>query len=74
MKNTAAADAYEIIFKDFPDVVGVDEVSKMLGICNKKVYQLIKEGVIPTIPCCRTYKMAKLHIIDYMLGTPKELF
>ena len=71
MKNTTTAEAYEIIFKDFPDVVGVEEVGKMLGICNKKVYRLIKDGKIPIIPCCRTYKMAKLHIIEYLLNNSK---
>lgn len=63
MNDISTAEAYEIIFKDFPDVVGVEEVSKMLGICNKKVYRLIKDGEIPIIPCCRTYKIAK-----YMQG------
>lgn len=68
MNEISTVEAYEIIFKDFPDVVGVEQVSKMLGICNKKVYRLIKDGEIPIIPCCRSYKMAKLHIIEYMLG------
>lgn len=71
MNNTSAVEVYEIIFKDCPDVVGVEEVSKMLGICNKKVYRLIKDGEIPIIPCCRSYKMAKLHVIEYMLGKSK---
>lgn len=71
MNDISTAEAYEIIFKDFPDVVGVEEVSKMLGICNKKVYRLIKDGEIPIIPCCRTYKIAKLHIIEYMLDKSK---
>lgn len=71
MNDISTVEAYEIIFKNFPDVVGVEEVSKMLGICNKKVYRLIKEGDIPIIPCCRSYKMAKLHIIEYMLCKSK---
>lgn len=71
MNDISTVEAYEIIFKDFPDVVGVEEVSKMLGICNKKVYRLIRDGEIPIIPCCRSYKMAKLHIIEYMLGKSK---
>ena len=62
---------YEDIFKDYPDVVGVKEVSEMLGICSKKVYQLIRENKIPVIPCCKPYKMAKLHIIEYILGEHK---
>lgn len=71
MDDTSAVKAYEIIFKDFPDVVGVKEVSKMLNICNKKVYRLIKNGEIPIIPCCKSYKIAKLHIIEYILGKSK---
>lgn len=61
-------EAYKIIFTEFPDVVGVPELSKMLGICTKKVYQLLRSGKIKSIPCVKTYKVAKISVIEYMLS------
>lgn len=68
MSNISATEAYNIIFTDYPDVVGIKEASKMLGVCSKKVYQLINNGEIPIIPCCKTYRIAKLHIIEYLIS------
>lgn len=71
MNNTSVEEAYIIIFKEFPDVVGVKEAGKMLGICSKKVYQLIRKGDIPIIHYCKSYKIAKLNIIEYILNKTK---
>lgn len=50
MNKITLTQAYDIIFKDYPDVVGVKELSVMLGICSKKVYELLRIGKIPAIP------------------------
>ena len=42
-------------------------ISKMLGLHPNKVYELIKEGVLPKIPCCRHIKVAKISVIKYVL-------
>lgn len=66
-KNISIAQAYEIMFKDYPDVVNIKELAEMLGICTKKAYELVRLGTIPSLPCCKCYKIAKLDIIGYML-------
>lgn len=68
VRNITLAQAYEIMFTDYPDVVNVKELSKMLGICSKSAYVLIRNGSIPTIPCSKSYKIAKLDIIKYLLN------
>lgn len=67
VRNISLIQAYEIMFTDYPDVVNVKELSKMLGICSRKAYDLIGNGSIPTIPCSKSYKIAKLDIIEYLL-------
>ena len=67
--NITTTEMYSIMFKDYPDVVGVKELSKMLGLCNKKVYELIRSGLIPIIPCGKVYKVAKISVIEYMLNS-----
>lgn len=66
-KKNTIYEAYQVLFKDYPDVVGVKEISKMLGICNKKVYKLLKNGEMPVIPCSKVYRVAKLSVIEYLL-------
>ena len=34
-------DAYRVMFKEFPDVVDVDQMSRMLGISTKTGYRLL---------------------------------
>ena len=66
-KKNTIFEAYQVLFKDYPDVVGVKEISEMLGICNKKVYKLLRNGEIPVIPCSKVYRVAKLNVIEYLL-------
>ena len=39
-------DAYTMIFKEYPDVVSVTQMSKMLGISEKSAYRLLKKNCI----------------------------
>ena len=57
------------MFKDFPDVVGVDELCLMLnGISHKLAYKLLKNGDIQSIKIGREYKIPKIRVIEYLVG------
>lgn len=66
-KNISIAEAYKIMFRDYPDVVNIKELAEMLGICSKKAYELVRSGTIPVLPCSKCYKIAKLDVIEFML-------
>ena len=68
MEKLSLIEAYEIMFTEFPDVVDVKDVCDMLGLCTKKVYELIHSGDILIIPCCKCFKIAKLSVIEYLLN------
>lgn len=53
--------------KEYPDIVGVQEICKMLGIGETKAYRMINDGTLRRIPCSRTHKVAKITVIDYVL-------
>lgn len=55
-------DAYRVMFRDYPDVVSVEQMSEMLGICEKSAYRLLHENKIAHFKVGRTYKIPKLHI------------
>lgn len=58
---------YEHLYKEYPEIVGVDDICKMLNINKKRAYQLIHSGEIPRIPCSRTILVAKVFVINYVL-------
>ena len=48
---------YKNIFSDYPDVVGVDDLTHMLNIGKNKAYELINQNKIQSI------KIGRKHII-----------
>lgn len=59
------------IFRDFPDVVGIDQICVMLGgVGRKTVTALLKNKKIPYIRIGREYKVAKPDIISFVLNSP----
>lgn len=56
-----------IMFSKYPDVVGTEDLCKMLSISKKLVYKLLKENQIPSLRIGRMYKVAKIDVIDYIL-------
>lgn len=59
-------DAYRVMFRDYPDVVSVEQMSEMLGISTKTAYRLLKDNEIKHFRVGRTYKIPKLHIFSYL--------
>ncbi len=60
MKNTSK------IFANYPDVLTVEDLSKMLGISTKTTYKLLKEKKIKSITIGRTYKIPKINVLEYL--------
>jgi excisionase family DNA binding protein len=56
-----------MIFKNYPDVVDVEQMCKMLGgISMKTGYRLLHEDKIKHFKIGRTYKIPKLYILEYL--------
>ena len=57
---------YEM-FGEYPDVVEVDDLRKMLGgISRKLVYRLLSDGRIKSVRVGRAYKIPKIYVIDFL--------
>ena len=59
-------EAYRIMFRDYPDVVNVNQMSRMLGISDKTSYALLRDNKIEHFKVGRTYKIPKIHILSYL--------
>ena len=57
------------MFENYPDVVEVDDLLKMLGGISKKLaYRLLSDQEIRSVRVGRAYKIPKICVIEYLLG------
>lgn len=57
------------LFEDYPDVVEVDDLRRMLGgISRKLAYQLLAGSEIHSVRVGRAYKIPKICVIEYLVG------
>ena len=54
------------IFKDYPDVVSVEQLMEMLQIGQVLAYKLVKSGAIKSRKVGREYKIPKVNVIAYL--------
>lgn len=54
------------MFKDYPDIVNVSQLSKMLDINKKAAYQLLNDKKIFYLKIGRVYRIPKISIIKFI--------
>ena len=59
--------AIDLPFKEYPDVVNVNQMCEMLGGISLKLgYRLLKANEIEHLKIGRAYRIPKLNIIKYL--------
>lgn len=66
-KSIRTSSTYDAMFRDYPDVVDIKDICRMLGIGKNKAYSLVKADEIKAIPCSKKIKVPKIAVIDYLL-------
>lgn len=60
----------QVMFREYPDVVDVDDLCKMLGgISRKLAYRLLADQKIRSVRIGRSYKIPKICVIEYLTRT-----
>ena len=59
---------YESIFTDYPDIVTVAQLQKMLGISRHLAYQYLNDGTIQGVMIGNAYRIPKVNVVDYVLN------
>ncbi len=54
------------VFSDYPDVVSVDDLCRMLSISTVTAYRLLKERQIESFRIGHVYKIPKLYVLRYL--------
>lgn len=61
-------ECYEVMFKDYPDLLNITQMKNMLGIGVTLAYRLLKENTIKSKKVGREYKIPKVNVIKYMMA------
>ena len=61
------------MFQDYPDVVTVRDIKSMIGLCDKYVYRLIREGRIRAFTYNKAYRATKLAVIEYLINSERDM-
>lgn len=54
------------VFTDYPDVVSVDDLCRMLQISTATAYKLLKKREIESLRIGHVYKIPKLYVLKYL--------
>lgn len=54
------------MFENYPDVVTVDDLTKMLHIGKNTAYKLINNKVIKSVKIGKVHKIPKSYIMEYL--------
>ena len=54
------------VFSDYPDVVSVDDLCRMLNISTVTAYKLLKKREIESLRIGHIYKIPKLYVLKYL--------
>ena len=75
MRKTELKELYKLMFPDYPDILTVAQLQKMLGISRQLAYKLIGDGYIPGVKIGNAFKVPKVNVINYVLSddTGKEV-
>lgn len=59
-------DIYRLVFKGYPDILNVKEVSKILGVSTKTVYRLLNDDSIVSLKVGREFRVPKVNVMKYV--------
>lgn len=65
-KLMSDAELYQSTFTEYPDVVSVDQLCKMLSVSKATAYRLLKNGDIDSMVVGGSYKIPKLYVLRYL--------
>lgn len=65
-------DLHRGLFDSYPDVLNIDQACRLLSVCDKTLYKLIREGRLPAIRLGRKYRVAKCHLVRLVLSAESQ--
>jgi len=66
MNNRSIKQSYKLFFSEYPDVLTVPDVCKILGASDKTVRRYLRSGELRSLKVGRSYRIPKLFLMEYM--------
>lgn len=60
------ASVYESLFKEYPDVLSIEQMAEMIGVSTKTAYKVVNDGKVDCIKVGRAYKIPKVNVMKYL--------
>jgi excisionase family DNA binding protein len=57
---------FNYCYKDYPEIMSVEETSAALGVSTKTVYKMLKNGTIQNMKVGRSYRVPKVHLLSFL--------
>ena len=74
MDNSITKERLYQIYRNYPDVVTLQQLCEMLGgTSTKSVYRLLKSGAIQSYWIGKRYRIPKVFVIDYLTDLQKSV-
>ena len=72
MMDISTNEIYRVVFKEYPDILDVKQVSMLLGVSTKVVYRLLRDGSIVSLKIGREFRVPKVNVMKYVkiFGSP----
>ena len=70
--NNVSPSIYSIMFKEYPDIVTVAQLQKMLHISRQLSYELINSGQIRAFKVGNSYRIPKIDVIDFVMKSQRR--
>jgi excisionase family DNA binding protein len=62
----SSREIYRATLRGYPDVLNVDQISKVLSVSTKTVYKIIHNGELAHLKTGREYRVPKVMLLQYM--------
>ena len=66
MNNRSIKQSYKLFFSEYPDVLTVPDICKILGASDKAVRRYLRSGELRSLKVGRSYRIPKLFLMEYM--------
>ena len=72
MMDISTQEIYRIVFKEYPDILDVKQVSVLLGVSTKTVYRLLRNGSLSSLKIGREFRVPKVNVMKFVkvFGSP----
>ena len=73
MKKAELKELYQMMFPEYPDIVTVAQLQKILGISRHVAYDLLTDREFCAIKIGGAYKIPRVSVINYVMsGEPRK--